>query len=127
MDIIVRIPKSQVAHFWGDKTTSPVAFWRFAKKPKNLKEGDFIWFTRPEGVVAGAKVTEIVAGDDMGMVLDTVDPIANYNATWNGEKTISFKRPVASVQFAQQGYRYATESERKLLRAKAKGVAKGNT
>jgi hypothetical protein len=81
MDIITRIPKKQLEHFWNDKATSPIAFWRFARRPKNLNEGDYIWFTTTEGVVAGAKVLEILSGEELSSGLFmTDDKISNFNA-----------------------------------------------
>lgn len=112
-DIIVRIPKDQVAHFRNDKLASPISFWRFSNKPKRLNVGDYIFFTRPEGVVAGASVTEIT--DAPGFV-ETLDPVGNWNATWKGRQTHLFDPPLADIQYAQQGYRYLTPAEQMRLR-----------
>lgn len=110
-DIIVRIPQQQLRHFHDDKLTSEIAFWRFTNKPKQLNEGDFIWFTRPEGLIGGAKVIEIT-----DKVQDSPDRSGKWNALWNGYDTRIFKTPITGIQYSQQGYRYLKESEQKRVR-----------
>src|SRR3954462_11243492 len=98
-DIIVRIPQRRLEHFRNDKLTSEVAFWRFAHKPKRLNVDDFIFFTRPEGVVAGAEVMEIT-----NKRIDSPDRSGKWNALWTGYQTRVFNPPVANINYAQQGY-----------------------
>lgn len=111
MDIIVRIPAEQLAHFRDDKLTSEIAFWRFGRKPKHLNVGDFIFFSRPEGAVAGAEVIEIT-----DRRIDSPDRSGKWNALWSGYQTRIFERPVKTINYAQQSYRYLTPAESKRLR-----------
>lgn len=115
-DIIVRIPQSQLQHFYCDKMESAVAFWRFAHKPKRLEAGDFIWFTRPAGVVAGARVLEVTQRE-----IDTDDPQGAWKATWQGNATRLLDPTVADIQYAQRGYRYLTPAEQERLRQALNG------
>jgi hypothetical protein len=110
-DIIVRIPQRQLDHFYYDKMESPIAFWRFAHKPKQLHAGDFIWFTRPEGVIAGAQVLEVTQRE-----VESDDPQGAWKATWKGNATRLLKATVADIQYAQQGYRYLSAAEQRRLR-----------
>lgn len=113
-DIIVRIPKSNVRHFYDDKCNSDTAFWRFRAKPRLLRTGDFIWFTRPAGVVGGAEVTAISKAGDGD--IDSPDPEGKFNALWRGDETVLFVPAIAKINYGQQGYRYVTPGEQRLLR-----------
>jgi hypothetical protein len=110
-DIIVRIPKDQLHHFFCDKMESRIAFWRVAHKPKRLEPGDFIWFTRPEGVIAGGEVREVTQRE-----IESDDPQGAWKAVWWGDLTRLLKKPVANIQYAQQGYRYLSAEEQRRLR-----------
>jgi hypothetical protein len=110
-DIITRVPEDQLRHFLDDKMTSALAFWRFGSKPKRLAVGDYIFFTRPEGVVAGAEVIEISQRQ-----LNTVDTQGNWKAIWKGTETRRIEPPISDIQYAQQSYRYATAEESERLR-----------
>lgn len=111
-DIIVRIPKQQLEYFRNVKLRATLAFWRFSQKPKRLNEDDdFLWFTRPEGVIAGARVLGIVGPEQM----DTADRPGKWNVVW--EDISQLDPPVADVQFTGRGYRYLTADEQQRLRA----------
>lgn len=115
-DIIVRIPAGQVSHFYGDKVHAPQAFWRFSNRPQRLDERDgYIWFTRPEGVVAGAKVLGVVRE-----VEDTDDPTGKFNVLWDGLDLTLLEAPVPDIQYAGRGFRYVTADEQARLRGVAK-------
>lgn len=111
-DIIVRIPADQLDHFRDDKTAYNYSFWRLSAKPLRLSVGDYIFFSRPEGVVAGAKVTEITQN-----VEGTPDRTGKWNVAWDGTRTHLFEPPVEDVQFAGRGFRYLKDDEQTRLRA----------
>ena len=113
-DIIVRIPREQLEHFRNDKLRAAEAFWRFSQKPNRLKEDeDFIWFTRPEGVVAGARVLGVVSRDYIDR-MDTDDRGGKWNVVW--DETSVLDPPVADVQYAGRSFRYLTPDEQSRLR-----------
>lgn len=122
-DIIVRIPEKQLNHFQDDKLNSEIAFWRFANKPKHLEVGDFIWFTRPVGLIGGAKVKEITERDETGFI-ETLDRVGKWNLLWEGRRTRIFNTPIPDIQYAQQGYRYVTPEEQRRLRQAYEDVDK---
>ena len=110
-DILVRIPKSQLHHFYCEKMESPIAFWRFAHKPKRLNVGDYIWFTRPDGIVAGAPVLEVTQRE-----IESDDPQGAWKIIWQGNTTRVLHPAVRGIQYAQRGYRYLTSQEQQRLR-----------
>lgn len=119
-DIIVRIPKKQFKHFVDDKLTSDIAFWRFSRKPKQLQVGDYIFFTVPEGVQYAGKIMKFVDGENMTeeLGLGIVGDTGHVNALIDGKKILDLGNPVTEINYAQQGFRYCTESEQQLLRQK---------
>lgn len=123
-DILVRIPERQQTHFFGDKMTSELAFWRFAKRPRNLAVGDYIFFSTSRGAVAGAQVKEIT--DERGLArtltkkeLRREDPSGAVNVVWPGRETVHFSA-VTDINYAQQSFRYLTPDESKRLRRQIK-------
>lgn len=120
-DLIIRIPENQMDHFWGDKYNAPAAFWRFHSRPKQLDEGDFIWFTTPKGVVAGVIVSEITKRE-----IETDDPQGIWKVIWKGEHLVEFDPPVAEINYGSQGYRYAKEHEQDLLRKLFQEIHEGS-
>lgn len=121
-DIIVRIPKRQLNNFLHDKLSSGTAFWRFSKRPRKLTSRNYIFFTRPEGVVFAGRVQTIVKGDDLvdEIGLGFVGTSGNFNAIWRGDETREFKPPVSAINYSQQGYRYLTVGEQRRLRKRLK-------
>lgn len=119
-DIIVRIPNKQFKHFVEDKLTSDVAFWRFSRKPKQLEIGDYIFFTVPEGVKYAGKIFKFINGEDMieELGLGIIGDTGNVNALVEGKKILDLGNPVTEINYAQQGFKYCTESEQQLLRQK---------
>lgn len=116
-DIIVRIPKKQLAHFRDDKLRAPEAFWRFSSKPRRLREGeDYIWFTRPEGVIAGAQVKGVLS-----TVEDTDDRTGRWNVLWDGLDLTLLDPPVKKIQYAGRGFRYLKPEEQRRLRSTVAG------
>lgn len=123
-DILVRIPERQQTHFFGDKMTSELAFWRFAKRPRNLAVGDFIFFSTSRGTVAGAQVQEITTGHGLDRTLNKKqlrreDPSGAVNVVWPGRETVHFTA-VTGINYAQQSFRYLTSEESKRLRRQIK-------
>jgi hypothetical protein len=57
-DIIVRVPKKEVEHFWED-TLLAYEFWALGRTPVDLKVGNFIWFQIDKQIVARAPVDSI--------------------------------------------------------------------
>lgn len=110
-DIIARIPNNQVDHFYNDKLGEVTAFWRVAGKPKRLEAGDYIFFTRPQGVVAGAKIVEITDA-----VMDSPDPSGKWNIVWDSWGSSKFEPPIKDIQYAGRGYRYLKPEEQERLR-----------
>lgn len=113
-DIIVRIPEGQTTHFYCDKMESQLAFWRLSAKPKRLEPDDFIWFSRPGGVVAGARVREVT-----DRALESSDPQGRWKVTWQGNSTHVFdpRETPAGVQYAGRGFRYLKPDEQERLRS----------
>lgn len=115
-DIIVRIPETQLSHFVDDKLTSDTAFWRFSKRPRKLDDGDYIFFSLPEGVVYAGEVQAMAERSDLAGLDLIIDSPGNFNAFWRGDKTHKFKRPISSINYGQRGFRYLTAAEQRRLR-----------
>ncbi len=121
-DILVRIPANQIVHFFDEKMRSEMAFWRFGKRPRKLAAGDCIFFSTPDGVVAGAKLTKIADERELDETLSAedltrLDPSGAVNAVWPGRDTKHFSA-VTDINYAQQSFRYLTPDEQKRLRRK---------
>jgi len=120
-DIILRIPKNQLNHFNQDKRTTDLAFWRFSNRPQQLAVGDYIFFTRPEGIVFAAKITRLTEGekltDEIGS-FHMFGDAGNFNACWDGRKTKSFDPPITQPNYSAPVFRYLTANEQKTLRAR---------
>lgn len=56
-DILVRVPKREIEHFWEPIGPDRVAWWTLSRAPKDCGVGDTIWFQIEDEVVASAKVT----------------------------------------------------------------------
>jgi len=57
VDILVRVPRSEVEHFWEPITSYEVAWWTLSRCPKRCGVGDVIWFQIEDQIVARAPVT----------------------------------------------------------------------
>jgi hypothetical protein len=110
-DILVPIPKDQLAHFRNDKMDYGYAFWRLSSKPRQLARGDYIFFSRPEGVVASGQVLEITQ-----KVEGSPDRSGKWNVVWAGKETRLFEPPVEDIQYAGRGFRYLKPSEQARFR-----------
>lgn len=119
-DIILRIPENQLVHFNEDKRTTNLAFWRFSNRPRKLTPGDYIFFTRPEGILFAAKITRLMEGEELTDEIGAIHMLGdagNFNACWNGRRTKRFDPPITKPNYAAQGFRYLTTNEQRKLRA----------
>ncbi len=58
-DIVVRVPKAEVAHFWDDHD-QPFEFWTLGKTPTRFEAGNFIYFQIDDLIVAKAQVCLVI-------------------------------------------------------------------
>lgn len=60
-DLVVWVPKREIAHFWDETPADALEWWTLAVRPKRFELGDFIYFQIGAALVARAKVSEIRA------------------------------------------------------------------
>lgn len=58
-DILVRVPKGEVDHFWDEIPDGNVAWWTLSSTPRRFETGEHVYFQIGNEVVARARVEEI--------------------------------------------------------------------
>jgi hypothetical protein len=111
MDILVRVPKKEVAHFWDDAPSEAThEFWSLARVPKSLKVHDRIWFQIEDEVVAYAVVSSI-AERGTETCLSTHRGWTGCLVYWPVEAFHKLARPQLGHKI-MRGYMYASYLER---------------
>ena len=77
-DIVVRVPKSEVAHFWDDHD-QPFEFWTLGKTPTRFEAGNFIYFQIDDMIVAKAQVCKVISKMDEPQAGDGPEKIVDKN------------------------------------------------
>lgn len=102
-DIVVKVPKSEEAHFWEEHDPDSDEWWTLASKPKHCQEGDFIWFELQGQIVAKAQIEWI---DTKSRHCDATDrEWKGVHVGWSSSKFIKLDSPKEGVG-VWRGFRY---------------------
>ena len=77
-DVIVRVPKSEIEHFWEEVPGARIEWWTLGRRPTQFLRGDFVFFAIGDEVVACASGAYHVSGE-----LHSDD-----GRTWHGEHLV---------------------------------------
>lgn len=77
-DIVVRVPKTEVEHFWEEVPGATIEWWTLGRRPTRFRQGDFVFFAIGDEVVACVSGARHVSGE-----LHSDD-----GRTWHGEHLV---------------------------------------
>lgn len=102
-DIIVTVPRKEVANFWAEGPADAVEWWTLPQAPKRLTWGDYIYFIVNGEVAARARVA--VTAQDVRICEATGRRWGGCHVQWRARDFEELPRPRQSHP-GFRGFRY---------------------
>lgn len=118
-DIVVRVPKPELEHFWHEPPAGSDEFWTLQNTPKKLAIDEHIWFAHDGHLVARAKVSRIESGE--WICSSTGRPWRGCHVAWAASDFQKLEPPIPLARGPVRGFAYLDESTRKDMSASTAG------
>lgn len=118
-DILVRVPRSEIEHFWADHD-GDTEWWTLGRKPTKFLVGDWVFFALGNEVVAYARDAKPVSGK-----LDSDDGRTWFgeHVVWQASKFAKLETPIPLPDVKLQvprGFAYCGHTELRALVTRSK-------